>query len=215
MQPIFADVATLLGVVLIDLVLAADNAVAVGIAASNLPPEQRGRAVLIGIGAALVLRIAFALIAVQLLQYPGLLLVGGLLLFWVAYRMWKDVAAAHLDETSGAEDATKAPSSFLRALTSIVIADVSMSLDNVLSVAGIARDKPVILAFGLVFAVVLMGVAAHVIARIIHRYRWIAYVGIALIVLVGIRMIWEDLHGFFPAAVPAVPYFFEPPQPPA
>ncbi|MET0183759.1 MAG: YjbE family putative metal transport protein [Caulobacterales bacterium] len=204
-------------VVLIDLALAGDNAVAVGLAAAGLPDKQRKQAIFWGIVGALVLRIGFALVTVQLLEFRGILLAGGLLLFWVAWRMWQDLQAhrtpspfetpeeaAHVAEEA-AHVAPKA--SFGRALLTIVVADVSMSLDNVLAVAGVSRHEPMIMAFGLILAVALMGVAATVIARIIEKHRWIAYVGIAIILFAALRMVWEDSHFFFPSIIPALPGF--------
>lgn len=218
MDALFSDAAALIQVILIDLALAGDNAVAVGLAAAALPAQQQRRVIMLGIGLALVLRIVFALLTVQLLAIKGLLLAGGILLFWVAWRMYKDLKAhgAHdvlVAEANGGEAlpsgsaAAKAPASFGRALLSIVIADVSMSLDNVLAVAGVSRHSPEIMAFGLILSVVLMGAAASVIARVIERYRWIAWVGLIVIVLAAVRMVWEDLHVFFPAVVPAMPGF--------
>lgn len=209
------DIAALLQVVLIDLALAGDNAVAVGLAAAALPREQQRRAIFWGIVMALVLRILFAGVTIELLQIQGLLFVGGLLLFWVAWRMWQDlkahqpvmvgdpVAGEHVAEAIATGG--KAPKTFASALLTIVIADVSMSLDNVLAVAAVSKHNVYIMAFGLVLSVVLMGVAATLIARIIERHRWIAVVGIVVIVFAGTRMIWEDGHNFFPAVVPAIP----------
>lgn len=191
-------------VVVADLVLAGDNAVAVGVAASGLAPRLQRQAILVGIGLALVLRIIFALVAIQLLAIKGLLLVGGLLLLWVAWRMWSDLNA-HEEAGAAAGAAENKPSSFWKALATIVVADVSMSLDNVLVVAGVAREHPAIMAFGLILSVLLMGVAASLIARVIQRYPWVAFVGIVIIVFAAIRMIWEELHVFFPAFVPAMP----------
>jgi YjbE family integral membrane protein len=174
-----ADLAALVQVILIDLALAGDNAIAVGLAAAALPVAQRRRAIAIGIGLALILRIGFALITVQLLAIKGLLLIGGLLLLWVAWKMWRDISA-HTTMTEGLEQAeasagfTPKATTFWGALSTIIIADVSMSLDNVLAVAGAARHAPEVMAFGLVLSVVLMGVAASVIAGVINRYRWIA-----------------------------------------
>jgi len=214
---IFSDVAALVQVILIDLALAGDNAVAVGLAAAGLPKEQQKRAIAWGIVMALVLRILFAGITIQLLAIKGLLLVGGLLLFWVAWRMWDDlkkhqvptvgdpVAGEHLAEDIAAGG--KKPKTFASALLTIVIADVSMSLDNVLAVAAVSRHNEVIMAFGLVLSVVLMGVAAAFIARIIQRYPWIAVVGIVIIIFAGIRMVWEDAHNFWPAYIPGLPSF--------
>jgi YjbE family integral membrane protein len=214
---IVADIAALLQVILIDLALAGDNAVAVGLAASALPSAQQKRAIFWGIVMALVLRIVFAGITIQLLAIKGLLLVGGLLLFWVAWRMWADlqhhrpisigdpVAGEHAAEavvTGG-----KKPKTFASALFTIILADVSMSLDNVLAVAAVSRHNEVIMAFGLVLSVVLMGVAATFIARVIEKHRWIAVLGIIIIIVAGARMVWEDGHSFFPQYVPAIPSF--------
>ena len=215
MDLIVADVAALFQVVLIDLALAGDNAVAVGLAAAALPVMQQRRVIFWGIVLALVLRIVFAAITAQLLQVPGLLFVGGLLLFWVALRMWQDLKAhepvAVLDPVAGEHMAEqiaaggKQPTDFGRALMTIIIADVSMSLDNVLAVAAVSKHNVYIMAFGLILSVLLMGVAASFIARIIHKHRWIAVVGIVIIVLAGARMIWEDAHTFFPNDVPGIP----------
>ena len=191
-----AAFAAFLQVLMIDLVLAGDNAIVVGALAAGLTPEQRRKVIMIGVLAALVLRIAFALVVTQLLQIIGLILVGGLLLLWVAWKMWRELRHAgespgseeiHGDEHSGLRPAK----SFAAAVWAVAIADVSMSLDNVLAVAGAARDHPGILIVGLIFAVILMGVAANVIARYIERYRWIGYVGLLVIVYVAIKMIYD------------------------
>jgi YjbE family integral membrane protein len=214
-ESIIADVAALFQVILIDLALAGDNAVAVGLAASALPVTQQRRAIFWGVVLALVLRIAFATVTLVLLSIPGLLLVGGLLLFWVAWRMWADlqahnpvrvgdpVAGEHMAEDVAGKVAP--PQSFGRALLTIIIADVSMSLDNVLAVAAVSKHNMYIMWFGLILSVVLMGVAASIIARVIERYRWIAVLGIVIIVIAGLRMVWEDGHNFFPEAIPAMP----------
>jgi YjbE family integral membrane protein len=214
---IIADIAALFQVVLIDLALAGDNAVAVGLAAASLPQVQQRQAIMWGVVLALVLRILFAGVTIQLLQIPGLLFLGGLLLFWVGWRMWADLAAhrpvmvgepvagEHLAEavvTGG-----KAPKTFMSAIFTIIIADVSMSLDNVLAVAAVSKHNVYIMAFGLVLSVLLMGVAAAFIARVIEKHRWIAVVGIVIIVFAGARMIWEDGHDLAPALVPAIPSF--------
>lgn len=217
MEMLFADAAALAQVILIDLALAGDNAVAVGLAASALPAQQQRRAIFWGIVMALVLRILFAGITIQLLAIPGLLLVGGLMLFWVAWRMWSDLKA-HRPITVGEPEAVehaiegvtsggKKPKTFASALFTIILADVSMSLDNVLAVAAVSRHNEAIMAFGLVLSVILMGVAASFIARIIEKHRWIATVGIVIIVFAGTRMVWEDMHNFFPAYVPGIPTF--------
>ncbi len=212
-----ANFAALFQVILIDLALAGDNAVAVGLAAAALPNEQRRRAIFWGIVLALLLRIAFASVTVHLLAIKGLLLVGGLLLFWVAWRMWSDVQAhkpIQVGDPVAGEHAAEAvasrgkpPKTFLSALITIVIADVSMSLDNVLAVAAVSRHNEVIMWFGLVLSVILMGIAASIIARVIDRYRWIAVLGIVVIIFAGTRMIWEDAHNFLPQYVPGIPSF--------
>ena len=185
-----------LQVLMIDLVLAGDNAIVVGALAAGLSPDERRKVILIGIVAALVLRIAFALVVTQLLQIVGLILVGGLLLLWVAWKMWRDLH--HSGESAGSPEIAgdehsgiRSAKTFAGAVWAVAIADVSMSLDNVLAVAGAARDHPGILIVGLVFAVALMGVAANVIAKYIERYRWIAYVGLAVIVYVAGKMIYD------------------------
>ena len=189
-------------VLMIDLVLAGDNAIVVGALAAGLPPDQRKRVIVIGVMAALVLRILFALIVTQLMQVIGLILVGGLLLLWVAWRMWRDLR--HAGESSGSPEVygdehsgLKPAKSFAAAAWAVAVADVSMSLDNVLGVAAAARDHPGFLIVGLVFAVALMGIAANVIARYIERYRWIAYLGLAVIIYVALKMLydgWVDPH---------------------
>ena len=183
-------------VLMIDLVLAGDNAIVVGALAAGLPAEQRRKVIVIGVLAALVLRLGFALIVTQLLQVIGLILVGGLLLLWVAWRMWRDLH--HEGESWGSEEIVgdehsglRPAKSFVGAAWAVAIADVSMSLDNVLAVAGAAREHPGILIVGLIFAVGLMGVAANIIARYIERYRWIAWIGLAVILYVAVRMIYE------------------------
>jgi YjbE family integral membrane protein len=211
------NITAFFSVILIDLALAGDNAVAVGLAAAALPSQQQRRAIFWGIVIALFLRIIFATVTTQLLGIPGLLFVGGLLLFWVAWRMYADlkahepvmvgdpVAGEHFAE--GVASGGKQPKTFASALLTIIIADVSMSLDNVLAVAAVSRHNEVIMWFGLILSVILMGVAASIIARVINKYRWIAMVGIIIILFAGVRMIWEDGHNFFPAYIPAIPAF--------
>jgi YjbE family integral membrane protein len=191
---ITADALTaLLQVVLIDLVLAGDNAVVIGLAAAGLPAGQRRRAIIVGIAAATVLRIAFAGVAAQLLQVLGLLLAGGVLLLWVCWKMWRELRAqAHELAFSHGGGAGAAPrKTFGQAAAQIVAADVSMSLDNVLAVAGAAREHPFVLAFGLLLSVALMGVAADMLGRLLERHRWIAYGGLAIILYVAVEMIWR------------------------
>ena len=186
-----------LQVLMIDLVLAGDNAIVVGALAAGLPAEQRKKVILIGVAAALVLRIAFALIVTQLMQIVGLILVGGLLLLWVAWRMWRELrhdteSSAGSPEIAGDEHSGLKPAkSFAGAAWAVAVADVSMSLDNVLAVAGAAREHPGILIVGLIFAVALMGLAANIIARFIERYRWIAYAGLVVIVYVAVNMMYK------------------------
>lgn len=182
-------------VLLIDVVLAGDNAIVVGALAAGLPAEQRRKVILMGIGAALALRIVFALSVVWLLQIVGLILAGGLLLLWVAWRMHRElhpapVAAGSSPLVEPDHSGIPPARSFAAAAWSVALADVSMSLDNVLAVAGAAREHPGIMAMGLVLSVALMGVAANVIAQYIERYRWIAYVGLAVIVYVACKMVW-------------------------
>jgi len=187
-------IAALLQVIAIDLVLAGDNAVVIGLAAAGLPKVQRARAILVGIVAATVLRIAFAGIAVQLLDIVGLLLAGGILLLWVCWKMWREMRGPTQKDTEAALIGGRAhvpKKTFAQAAWQIVLADISMSLDNVLAVAGAARDHPVALVFGLGLSIVLMGVAANFIARLLNRHRWIAYVGLAIILYVALDMIWR------------------------
>ena len=186
--------AALLQVIMIDLVLAGDNAVVIGLAAAGLPPERRGRAILVGIAAATVLRLVFAAVAVELLEIVGLLLAGGILLLWVCWKMWRELRGPGAEDTEAAlmkGDARVPRKTFAQAARQIVVADISMSLDNVLAVAGAARDHPAALVFGLALSIVLMGVAAGFIARLLNRHRWIAYVGLAIILYVALDMIWR------------------------
>jgi YjbE family integral membrane protein len=190
-------------ILMIDIVLAGDNAIIVGALAAGLPADQRKKVIFIGVGAALVMRIIFALVVSQLLQVVGLILAGGLLLLFVAWKMWRELrhasASAGSPEVEGDEHSGLKPAkSFASAAWGVALADVSMSLDNVLAVAGAAKDHPRILVFGLVLSVILMGVAANFIARYIERYRWIAYVGLAVIVWVAGKMIWEGWHDVAP-----------------
>jgi YjbE family integral membrane protein len=185
-------------VLAIDLVLAGDNAIVVGALAAGLPSVQRRRVILVGIAAALVLRIVFALAATVLVEVPGLLLVGGLLLLWVAWRFWQELRT-HPDHSSEASEARRrAPRSFARAAWAVAVADVSMSLDNVLGVVGAAREHPAVLVIGLVVSVALMGLAANLIARVIDRQRWIGVVGLLVIVYVAGRMIWDGVQEVAP-----------------
>jgi YjbE family integral membrane protein len=190
-------------VLMIDIMLAGDNAIVVGALAAGLPADQRRKVILIGIIAALVLRIAFALVVTQLMQIVGLTFAGGLLLLWVAWKMWRELQhsgqSGGSPEVSGDEDSGLKPAkSFAAAAWAVAVADVSMSLDNVLAVAGAAREHPGILIIGLLLAVALMGVAANILAKYIERYRWIAWIGLLVIVYVAGKMVYE---GFVDPAV--------------
>lgn len=178
-------------VLLIDLVLAGDNAVVVGMAVAGLPEAQKSRAILVGIIVATVLRIAFALLALRLLAIVGLLFAGGLLLLWVAWRMYRDLRGAHHKVASAGAVPVK---TMRQALVQIVLADVSMSLDNVLAVAGASREHPWVLAFGLVISVLIMGVAARLIANLLERHRWVAWIGLLVVVYVALRLVWDGAH---------------------
>jgi YjbE family integral membrane protein len=194
-------------ILFIDIVLAGDNAIVVGALAAGLPAEQRKKVILIGVAAALVLRIAFALVVSQLLQIVGLVLAGGILLLWVAWRMYREIRhkgeSAGSDEVAGDEHSGVRPAkTFANAAWGVAIADVSMSLDNVLAVAGAARDHPYVLVFGLVLSVLLMGVAANFIARYIDRYRWIAWGGLLVILWVALKMIFDGARHVVPVVAP-------------
>ena len=201
----------LLQVIMIDLVLAGDNAIVIGLAAAGLPQEQRAKAILVGIIAATVLRIAFAGLTTQLLQVVGLLLAGGILLLWVCWKMWRELQTSPEMEQDATEalvdfdinaDGTIAGhvrrKTFAQAAGQILIADVSMSLDNVLAVAGAAREHPIVLIFGLTLSIALMGVAASFIARLLQNHRWIAYVGLAVILYVALEMMYRGTHEVLP-----------------
>jgi YjbE family integral membrane protein len=188
-----AGLLALLQVIVIDLVLAGDNAVVIGLAAAGLAPDQRKKAILVGILAATVLRIALASVTVQLLEIIGLLLAGGILLLWVCWKMWREIRANNAQDGDGehAEGSQVPRKTFFQAATQIVIADVSMSLDNVLAVAGAAREHPTVLVIGLILSIAMMGIAANFIARLLNRYHWIAYIGLAIIVYVALHMIYR------------------------
>jgi len=212
-----ASMTALLQVIAIDLVLAGDNAIVIGLAAAGLPVEQRKKAILIGVLAATVLRILFAAVTVKLLAIVGLLLAGGILLLWVCWKMWRELRTSHADEQEATEalanadldgDKTiatgKARKTLGQAALQIVVADVSMSLDNVLAVAGAARDHFPVLVIGLVLSIALMGLAASFIARLLHRYRWIAYVGLLIILYVAIDMVYRGVVEVWPHVSPVV-----------
>jgi YjbE family integral membrane protein len=192
MLPSLNQLTALLSVVIIDVVLAGDNAIVVGMAAAGLPPERRRRVILIGIGAATLLRILFAAIALQLLEIIGLTLAGGLLLLWVSWKLYRELRHAQARHAA-AGAAAAPPKTTAQAVIQIVVADLSMSLDNVLAVAGVARTQaePWVLFLGLILSVALMGVASHLIARLLARHPWLAWLGLAIIAIVALRMIWE------------------------
>ncbi|WP_300302864.1 TerC family protein [Ferrovibrio sp.] len=188
-----SHISAFLQVIMIDVILSGDNAIVIGMAVAGLAPQQRNKIIVYGILAATVLRILFAGIAVQLLQIIGLTLAGGILLLWVAWKMWRELRAQAKGEAGGEDGDTgkPAPKTQREAVMQIIIADLSMSLDNVLAVAGAAREHPYILAFGLVLSIALMAIASKFIARLLDRYHWIAYIGLLIIGYVALRMIWE------------------------
>lgn len=194
------DLMTFVQIVLIDLTLSGDNAIIIGLAAAGLPPAQRRRAIAIGIIAATLLRVAFASVTYVLLEIVGLTLAGGILLLWVTHKMWRETrAGASSNETSAAGHA--APAKSLRsAIVSILVADVTMSLDNVLAVAGAAHGYPGMLIFGLVLSIALMAVAANFVAGLLERYRWLAYLGVAVVAYVALDMIWRGTSEVMNAA---------------
>jgi YjbE family integral membrane protein len=204
MDDLLSQLYAFASVVMIDLVLAGDNAIVVGLAASGLPRDQQRQVIMIGIVLAMLCRIAFAVVAVQLLAIIGLLFAGGLLLLWVSWKMWRELqpaaeplqVTAHSNLARGAKTRTTA-------IVQIAIADVSMSLDNVLAVAGAARDHMAMLVFGLVLSIALMGAAATYIARLLERHRWLSYLGLAIITLVALTMIWEGGHEIWAAVAGA------------
>jgi YjbE family integral membrane protein len=202
-------VAAFFEILFIDIVLAGDNAIVVGALAAGLPAEQRRKVIMIGVAAALVLRIAFALVVSQLLQIVGLVLAGGILLLWVAWKMYRELR--HRDESSGCGEIAgdehsglKPAKTFASAAWGVALADVSMSLDNVLAVAGAAREHPWVLVFGLILSVLLMGTAANVIARYIDRSRWLAWVGLLVILWVALKMIYEGAAHVTPVITPVL-----------
>lgn len=182
------ELSALFQVLLVDITLAGDNAVVVGLAVAGLPAHQKRPAILVGIGAATVLRIGLGAITLQLLAIVGLLLAGGLLLLWVAYKMFREL------QHSRQPHAVAAPKTLRQAMIQIVLADLSMSLDNVLAVAGAANGHTWVLVVGLVFSVVLMGLAATFIARLLEKHRWIAWVGLLIVLYISLKLIWEGGH---------------------
>jgi YjbE family integral membrane protein len=179
-----ADFIVLAQVLMIDLVLAGDNAIVIGLAVARLPKAQQKQAILIGVGAATVIRIALALVALRLMAVIGLTLAGGILLLYVVWKSWREFRRAPLDG-----GAVPAPGKLRDAAVRIIVADLSMSLDNVLAVAGAARDHPALLAAGLVFSVALMGLAANLVAKLLTRHRWLVWIGLAIVLYVALTMI--------------------------
>jgi YjbE family integral membrane protein len=175
---------------MIDIVLAGDNAVVIGLAAARVPPKLRRKVIMLGLAAAVLLRVAMAFVAVQLMQVIGLTLAGGILLLWVSWRFWRDISGAHAVPHAEVD----ANASLRRAILQIVLADISMSLDNVLAVAGAAREHFDVLVIGLMLSVGLMGAAANLIARLLERYRWISYLGLAIVIYVAVSMVWSGSH---------------------
>lgn len=196
-----SELSALASVIVTDLVLAGDNAIVIGMAAAGLPAEQRRKAIFYGIVGATVLRILFALVTTQLLQIIGLLLAGGLLLLWVAWKLFRELSTprVHAEEEGEAvlEDRNvpqRKPKSFRDAVTQIIVADISMSLDNVLAVAGAAREHTWVLIVGLVLSVALMGLASTAMAQLLVRHRWIGYVGLIVILYIALSMMWDGAH---------------------
>lgn len=199
-----AEIAAFFSVVAIDVALAGDNALVVGMAAAGLPASHRRRAILGGVVAATVLRILFALLAVHLLTIVGLTLAGGLLLLWVAWKLYREIRRDRGDCAAGDSAAAAPPKTMRQAITQIAVADLSMSLDNVLAVAGAARDHIGVLVAGLALSVGLMGLAADAVSRLISHCRWVAYVGLLVVLYVALSMIWEGCHQVM-AALPVPP----------
>jgi YjbE family integral membrane protein len=206
----FADIFTAAGlltlgqVILIDLTMAGDNVVIMGTLTSGLPGKERRKVIMLGVGMALIFLIAFALVATQLLRITGLLLAGGLLLLWVAFNMYRELRPGKTveadDPDTAAVEGPPRSKTFLQAAIQVTLADLSMSLDNVLAVAAAARDHPAVLFIGLALSVTMMGLAANVVAKLVQRYHWIAWGGLLMILYVAGKMIWEGLHQFGPTA---------------
>jgi len=194
-----ADFTAFASVVVIDVVLAGDNALVVGLVASRLPPAGQRRVVALGISLALVCRIAFAIVAAELLLVTGLLVAGGILLLWVAWKLWREIEAARRGAEAAAGAVRPAAKSFGAAIWQIALADISMSLDNVLGVAGAAREHVWMLIFGLVLSVSLMGVAATPIARFMERHHWLSYIGLVAVTYVAVSMIYRGAFDLMPA----------------
>jgi YjbE family integral membrane protein len=189
-------------IILADLTMAGDNVLIMGTIASGLPAKDRRKVLLFGVGMALIFLIGFALIATQLLKVTGLLLAGGLLLLWVAYNMYRELRPSKTviadDPDTAAIEGPPATKTFLQAALQITLADLSMSLDNVLVVAAIAKDNPAVLFIGLTFSVLLMGLGANLVAKLVQKYHWIAWIGLVIILYVALKMVWEGWHQVAP-----------------
>ena len=192
----------LLQIILADLTMAGDNVVIMGTLASGLPAKDRRKVLLFGVSMALIFLIGFALIATQLLKITGLLLAGGLLLLWVAYNMYRELRPSKTviadDPDTAAVEGPPATKTFLQAAIQITLADLSMSLDNVLVVAAIAKDNPAVLFIGLTFSVMIMGLGANLVAKLVQKYHWIAWIGLVIILYVALKMVWEGWHQVAP-----------------
>jgi YjbE family integral membrane protein len=203
-----AGLAKLVQIVLADLTMAGDNVIIMGTLASGLPEKDRRKVLLFGVSMALVFLIGFALIATQLLKVTGLLLAGGLLLLWVAYNMYRELRPVKLvvadDPDTPQVEGPPATKTFLQAAIQITIADLSMSLDNVLVVAAIARDHPALLFIGLTFSVLLMGLGANLVAKLVQKHHWIAWIGLVIILYVALGMVWEGWHQVAPVVAAAI-----------
>jgi len=180
-------------IVFIDLVLAGDNAIIIGMVASKFPLDQRKKIIFWGIGAAIILRIIFTLLTAYLLQITGLRLVGGILLLYICYKLYVDVIK---NSSNDNENINVDNSSFIKAITTVILADITMSLDNVLGVAGAARDHYLLLIFGLILSIILMATAATLISKWIKKYRWIGWIGLLAVLFVAIELIYTDLKLF-------------------
>lgn len=189
---LWQELGALAQVLVIDLTLAGDNAVVVGLAVAGLAPAQRRPAIVVGIAAATVIRIGLGTVTLQLLEIVGLLLAGGILLLWVCWKMYRELRPWH--RHAGTADPEAVPKTMRQAMTQIVLADLSMSLDNVLAVAGAAREHPWVLVLGLTVSVVLMGVAARLVASLLERYRWLAWVGLLVVLYISLKMLWDGGH---------------------
>lgn len=204
--PDLALVAAYLQIILINVALSGDNAIVIGMAAAGLRPDVRGKAILAGIGSATVIRIVFAIAASQLMAVTGLLLAGGMLLLWVCWKMYCDLREPDETDSSGEHVTAGREKTLPQAVVQIIIADVSMSLDNILAVAGAARTNLFALVFGLILSVLLMGLAASVIARLLTRFHWIAWVGLGIVAYVAVTMVYSGADQVIGGGLPELPF---------